>query len=1041
LSAIYFTATAFAQLDVFTYPGLACTLRGVTFQDKLVTMTVIVPCVVLYLGLPSAICWLMMWSKTGVALERWRTKLYHCHSAFFYSVLFFTFITYGSTSKVVFDTFACVDLGVDGKWLKSKMDTICPANDPDSIAYWWAIIMVIVYPIGIPLSFWALLEWHKVPQLVQRKVDRAYMKAILERFRLQNEVPEKLALLLHEDTAFNESDMLEKQIETRLTKLSDDIGHHHATQFGIPEFRLLCESMGLFDVEHSALQHMIDRYGFEGTIDHRGIHKMILTVLRVHHIVTGDEDPDCLTIPQLQELSAAGRFETQHYQPHHADHHLLRDAPDETDEPITRVVSSTYEEGAKSFESLKRAEIADGKSMSIVKDELTTTMLHRARAMEKRGELVAVEPGWDGASQEERTALDRLSFLLTSYRCKCWWYEVADMIRKLFMLWITVFVFDRTVSQVAAGMMITVVFLLLAMAHQPYWNRTLALMNLFSLSVQFITFFYGIIIATGELNELAGEEGSSMRAVMAVIVTILNCVLIFIPFLDLMMRITPTKMDVRHLLVYLGVKKAVIVPEVKEEEKEEAVQRSAEAELVFRPPPVEEPSNLKERLLTLKIFLRERAIEGRHFAADANEPEAAVRGLDAHQQKRVQISDNALAGGYLAEIKEEESPEIVAYAISETQTRLSHTPRKQRRSIESNTLPSPREIQQTPPEARVDLERVLGVDELIQRIAKPQSDRYGYQLQSGAVPPVPEPDIHSLGDTTVANRVKTRGADVVRERLSEGIDRPTNAGDRIIFSHDQNAPLLGEDAEKGFGLLFANEPPEVVEPSGGSVAPKVDAGPDTSHALHFGKESTAAKRQDSPLPSSPLRSIDSNSATAADGANTGNAGPALPGPEPRQRQLWPAFDGSDSEEEEEQPKPPFAEAGCSHSLRPQSPAVGTVLSGRGNMQAFPSTSTRDMGTGVLFSTPETGAGGTGGGPSHTFPSPHRQGHDSGKPISRITLSLPKDHHNQLFAQSPEASPRRMVPGMEEDNTASSLLQLNTLHVTQLPTELESPRQP
>jgi len=941
LDDIFIVATSIVQIDVFTFPGLSCALRDIKYKQKLMIMTCLPPTILFFLAVP-----------TILSLVAFHRKREVCKNQFFYSAIFFIFITYGSTSRVVFDAYACYDLGVDGQWLRSDPGVLCPINDPDATTFWWAVITTFIYPLGIPVLLWSLLILHGVPATVKAKQERSYLSAMLEHFLEQNTIPEKITEellkdekssevdtskqhremveisvigskhlpkmdvwgtidpyvvlrledvtkrtqvvydsnyepfwgmdddknILHEDPlnplhdtigpdhpeymntepcgekfmfplydgvtqdlevrcmdwdfgALNPDDevgtgwvtneelrqlkpedgkverkvvleldgeavkngadgqgqdafvllklrkvsaeemqeeldrmtrlrkllafiginygdqvgqlstkeqndkikqlyalrrkeanskdldadnlknkklwadlekewqadnkdkeqgekdeklkskkagltlvkelepeqvhKIEETIEKKLKKISnankkkkESQGEHVKSmlqrvlgqdveqymEYGVREFREVLEEMGQQDIGHSVIKGMIDRYGKDNKIDNPKIHAMVQKVILVREYLKGSEEPDDLDKRQLSELIYMSKFHQRTYRPSDAAHHQGKEPPQE------RMRKAQEEREMELKDNERKMHDREHDLMYAKKEELREVLLSRAKEMETRGELVIPEAQWVGATRQERHAINRVGFLIYSYRCKYWWYEIADMLRKLLMITVTVFGFDGTVSQVALGMMITVMYLLLALIRQPYRNRTLGIMNLFSLSVQSVTFFYGIILATGELNELAGEEGSQQRYVMGVIVTILNCILILIPIFDLCIEIMPGRYFLRQLLVqYCGMSKAGVG--IKEEAPVEMIKVKENEE-------AKPHAQAQFHLLTLKTFLRERREKtGNAYEADPNEVEGPIVGYVPPNAELV-FSDDTAEGGVLARWVPNVDPEL-----------------------------------------------------------------------------------------------------------------------------------------------------------------------------------------------------------------------------------------------------------------------------------------------------------------------------------------------------------------------------------------------
>lgn len=180
---------------------------------------------------------------------------------------------------------------------------------------------------------------------------------------------------------------------------------------------------------------------------------MVHHTLALESILTGNEDPDSLNLNQLRKLCEAGQFESAHYSG-----------------------SASHDEKAYK-KRLREAKPRKEREWEYEKEELEELLIRRAKAMQVVGEIDVPETTWDGMYANNRKALDRIGFLIKAYHCQYWWYDLVDLSRKLLIGVTAVFVFDGTPSQVAAGTIITIAYLLVALYIKPYINPILGDMH------------------------------------------------------------------------------------------------------------------------------------------------------------------------------------------------------------------------------------------------------------------------------------------------------------------------------------------------------------------------------------------------------------------------------------------------------------------------------------------------------------------------------------------------------------------------------------
>ena len=75
-------------------------------------------------------------------------------------LLLLTFVVYSSVSSVVFQTFACDPLGDGIEYLRADYRIKCTDSKHQKIV-WYAGVMVVVYPVGIPLLYFGLLYFYR----------------------------------------------------------------------------------------------------------------------------------------------------------------------------------------------------------------------------------------------------------------------------------------------------------------------------------------------------------------------------------------------------------------------------------------------------------------------------------------------------------------------------------------------------------------------------------------------------------------------------------------------------------------------------------------------------------------------------------------------------------------------------------------------------------------------------------------------------------------------------------------------------------------
>lgn len=143
----------------------------------------------------------------------------------------------------------------------------------------------------------------------------------------------------------------------------------------------------------------------------------------------------------------------------------------------------------------------------------------------------------DDLPSDEEKIVRRLGFVFKAYRVEYWWWETTEMLRKFLMTSLLIFVYPDDPAQMAAGAMITFIFLLLNMTFQPFCTTSLNSLQSFSMVAQFLTLFAGILLAMTEKQEqeVAAATPSSRtdRSIVSFLIILINCTTLVFPVVRL----------------------------------------------------------------------------------------------------------------------------------------------------------------------------------------------------------------------------------------------------------------------------------------------------------------------------------------------------------------------------------------------------------------------------------------------------------------------------------------------------------------------------
>jgi hypothetical protein len=126
-------------------------------------------------------------------------------------------------------------------------------------------------------------------------------------------------------------------------------------------------------------------------------------------------------------------------------------------------------------------------------DELPLDELRRQTAMKVdllcSERIVVVPPiAWNGETgEDEKDAIEYCGFLFVSYKAQHWWFEIFEMLRKLALSVLLIFVGDTNV-RVAVGFLISFLCLVIVLRTRPFISSSLDLLMAVALFTQTLTF-------------------------------------------------------------------------------------------------------------------------------------------------------------------------------------------------------------------------------------------------------------------------------------------------------------------------------------------------------------------------------------------------------------------------------------------------------------------------------------------------------------------------------------------------------------------------
>ena len=149
----FLRAIAVVNFDLGSILSAGCLWSDIDFHDRLLVST-IVPLVVIGILALTYVAALRKNAKGGRAIVE---KIRHKHLTV---LLFVTFLVYSSVSSTVFQTFACESLDDGNEYLRADYQLLC-SSAKHRLFQVYAVVMVIVYPVGTPVLYSVLLFQHR----------------------------------------------------------------------------------------------------------------------------------------------------------------------------------------------------------------------------------------------------------------------------------------------------------------------------------------------------------------------------------------------------------------------------------------------------------------------------------------------------------------------------------------------------------------------------------------------------------------------------------------------------------------------------------------------------------------------------------------------------------------------------------------------------------------------------------------------------------------------------------------------------------------
>jgi hypothetical protein len=526
---------------------------------------------------------------------------------------------YPTVSVATLRSFNCRNLGANGNRLTADFRELCPYNFSETAGFLeimssknfifsWACFCTLVYPVGVPFFFIAVMRMYKIPQIAENKLNAARVDAMVVSYK-KKATPVEIEVLIRQlrvhETVVNGQGLLNQRIDALFQALALHGDKGETESLGIQNFLNFftrnADQLGIPNPDSQVLFDLIeakDTSG-DGTIDQREFSEMMHQMITIQNLFTGHETLDDMHYEQLSRL-----YEFHKSGIMYLENALNKKVADEESfvQKIIKAVLQKFRGGSvqpagsktknrmqeilsriqdSSLQAVPQVDYLGIEAMlhlrkypGVSKETYSKLQLAMVSDLRKRILVLANEKSLDGTiaiptvlwvtgsdesdsnqdhvdkqKQEERRVLKRVGFLTKNYKVQYWYFELLEMCRKLIMTSIVTFIYTGTPPQIATALVTTLAFCLYTQRAKPFADDKIGDMQVFSLVVQSFTLIYALILTIDELTTLLGLKQSftqtTVRNMMGAFVVFLNSAIVAFPWIQKAFKLLSTYLERR----------------------------------------------------------------------------------------------------------------------------------------------------------------------------------------------------------------------------------------------------------------------------------------------------------------------------------------------------------------------------------------------------------------------------------------------------------------------------------------------------------------
>eukprot|EP00961_Rhodomonas_salina_P013528 181303-Rhodomonas_salina.1 len=160
----------------------------------------------------------------------------------------------------------CVDIGGE-RLLRADVREACPLDEKHKATFVWTMIMLVLYPVGVPLYMLIVMRLHNVPKLAKLKYQNKVLGALLAKYKefAAHTLAHKIALYVGSGDG-HRLQVNDSVIESRSRHFFDKACQRFGVSaLGVVHLERFLQELGVASGHHDELDDLVASFDIEGT--------------------------------------------------------------------------------------------------------------------------------------------------------------------------------------------------------------------------------------------------------------------------------------------------------------------------------------------------------------------------------------------------------------------------------------------------------------------------------------------------------------------------------------------------------------------------------------------------------------------------------------------------------------------------------------------------------------------------------------------------------------------------------------------------------